>query len=144
MTLFESHSADQGTTWSASKAIRSDGLNFLPWVAARGNGTVAIGWYGGDAAGRPEKADNESAWFAYAAQSTDGGATFQVAKVREEPVKVGPLCPKGAACQQDRELLDYVSLAYDPEGRVHYAFTTSRELAGAKSGLVNYAGLATR
>ncbi|HEV8359388.1 MAG TPA: sialidase family protein [Candidatus Thermoplasmatota archaeon] len=141
MTLFEAHSADEGLTWTAPRALRSAGLNFLPWVAAHAPGHVAVGWYGGDAQGKPEEAGDDAAWFAYVAQSRDGGAAWSVAKVSDEPVKVGALCPKGAACTANRELLDYVSLAYAPDGRLHVAFVKSRELdGGVKAGLVHYAG----
>lgn len=145
MTVFVSRSGDGGTTWSPPQALRSEGLNFLPWVAAKGDGTVAVGWYGGDATGDPLEAAEDAAWYAYVAESSDGGRTFRVGYASDEPVKVGPMCPRGAACTADRELLDYVSLAYDAEGRLHYSFARSREVAGAKAGLVHYAGgLVTR
>lgn len=140
MTVFVSRSGNDGVTWSEPLPLRAAGLNFLPWLAARGDGTLAVGWYGGDATGKPEEAPEDAAWYAYVAESRDGGRTFEVAKVSEEPVKTGPLCPKGAACSGNRELLDYVSLAYGPDGRLHYAFARSREVAGQRAGLVHYAG----
>jgi hypothetical protein len=141
MTVFVSRSSDQGATWTEPFALRAAGLNFLPWVAARGDGQAAVGWYGGDAQGDPLEAPEDHPWFAYAAETRDGGATWSLARVSEEPVKLGPLCPRGAACgANNRELLDYVSLAYDPEGRLHYGFARSQELDGAKAGFVHYAG----
>lgn len=107
--------------------VRGTGQNFLPWAAAR-NGTAAVGWYGGDAAGDMTAAPGDAAWFAYAATAPDGlfraNGTL-VAKVSAEPVKTGPICPKGAACNGDRELLDYVSLVFDGAGRLHYTFARS-------------------
>lgn len=55
----------------------------------------------------------------------DGGETWSVAAVDPEPVKQGSLCPRGASCQGDRELLDYVSMIYAPDGRMHYAYARS-------------------
>jgi hypothetical protein len=49
-----------------------------------------------------------------------------IAYVSLEPVKTGPMCPRGAACDGDRELLDYVSMVYSG-GRVHYAFARSED-----------------
>lgn len=140
MTVFVSRSGDGGTTWTGPHPLRAEGLNFLPWVAARGDGTVAVGWYGGDATGEPLEAPEDAAWYPYVAESRDGGRSWAVVRVSEGPVKSGAFCPYGAACGSDRELLDYVSLEYDASGRLHYAFAKSREVAGAKAGLVHYAG----
>jgi hypothetical protein len=72
--------------------------------------------------------------------ATLGAGGWSVAPVGE-PVKVGAMCPRGAACPADRELLDYPSLAYGPDGALHVAFATSRELEGGlKAGLVSYVG----
>lgn len=143
MTLFYATSADAGLTWSVPEPIRAEGLNFLPWVAARGAGQVAVGWYGSgdaDATGDPVEAAADAAWFAYAAERASDGAAWTVTRVSDDPVKTGPVCPRGAACTADRELLDYVSLDYDLDGRLHFAFARSREVGGAKAGLVHYAG----
>jgi hypothetical protein len=142
MTVFVRGSGDEGLTWGEPEPLRSAGLNFLPWVAARGAGQVAVGWYGSDASGDPEKAGNDTAWFSYVAERSGPGQPWRVGKVSDEPVKTGPMCPKGAACRANRELLDYVSLAYDGDGRLHHAFATSREVGGAKAGLVHYAARA--
>lgn len=124
MTLFHSESPD-ARTWSEATAVRSQGLNFLPWVAAHGDGQVAIGWYGGDQTGDPTEAGDEARWYAYVAERPNGTAEFAIDRVSEAPVMQGPLCPKGASCSEDRELLDYVSLAYTPDGQLHYAFARS-------------------
>jgi hypothetical protein len=142
MTLFLSESADRGTTWTEPQALRAEGLNFLPWVAARGDGQVAVAWYGGNATGEPEEAGEDARWYAFVAERQGRGQPFRIGTVGEEPVKQGPMCPKGAACAANRELLDYVSLAYGPDGRLHMAFARSREVDGAKAGLVHYAGSA--
>lgn len=123
MATWVATSRDAGATWTEPLALRAEGLNFLPWVAAFGGGTVAVGWYGGNATGDPTEADDE--WFAYVAESHDGGNTFVVHRVSDEPVKVGSLCPKGASCDGDRELLDYVSMVYDATGALHYAYARS-------------------
>jgi hypothetical protein len=143
MTLFLSESRDEGLTWTGPLALRAEGLNFLPWVAARGDGQVAVAWYGGNATGNPEDAPEDAAWFTYVAERKGPGEPFSLgAASGAAPVKVGPMCPKGAACTGNREILDYPSLAYDAQGGIHVAFATSREVAGVKAGLVNYAASA--
>lgn len=140
MTVFHAESADGGLSWSEPLPLRSDGLNFLPWVAARGDGEVAVGWYGSDATGEPGDAPDGTQWRAYVAHRPENATEFAVAPVQEAPVKTGPMCAKGAACGSDRELLDYFSLDFGPDGRLHVAYAVSRELpGGAKAGLVTYA-----
>lgn len=156
MTLFHAESADLGITWTKPLALRAEGLNFLPWVAARGDGEVAVAWYGsgrvcdpsessavacgGNATGKPEEAPEDSEWFAYVAHRAGPGAAWSLGLANgDAPVKTGPLCPKGAACRGDRELLDYPSLVFDGAGNLHVAFATSREVDGVKAGLVTYA-----
>lgn len=108
--------------------VRGDGTNFLPWAAAR-DGAAAVGWYGGNETGDVVAAPASAQWFAKVALAPGGlftAGNFTVSRVAAEPVKTGGICPKGAACGSDRELLDYVSLAFDAEGRLHYAFAMSR------------------
>lgn len=139
MTTFYAVSEDDGVTWSEPLALRAAGLNFLPWVAARGDGDVAVGWYGSDATGVAVEAPDDTEWFAYVAHKPEGADAFTLLPVQAEPVKVGPMCAKGASCPGDRELLDYFSLAFDAAGALHVAFATSQEQGGSKVGLVSYA-----
>ena len=126
--------SDDLRTWSAPYAVTREGIHVLPWVDASG-GKVLVGWYGTGATGDPLEVPNSAEWFALAAQwnvtadpwlEPPRAATMPVTKVSLEPVKKGPMCPRGAACPSDRELLDYVSMVYDPEGQLHYAFARSQ------------------
>lgn len=132
MTLFLSESQDGARTWTTPEAIDATGLNFLPWLTARGEGQVAVGWYGGNATGDPQEVDEDVAWFAYVAERANTTAPWAVAKADARPVKLGPLCPIGAACPEDRELLDYVSLAYAPDGQLHYSYARSSTATGGE------------
>lgn len=125
VTLFHAESSEGVRNWSQPEAIRAEGVNVLPWVTARGEGQVAIGWYGGNATGDPTEAGEDAQWYAYVAERHGADASFGVDRVSDEPVKVGPMCPRGASCSEDRELLDYVSLAYTPDGQLHYSFARS-------------------
>ncbi len=140
MTVFHAESRDAGLTWTEPTALRAEGLNFLPWVAARGDGQVAVGWYGGDATGDPTEAGDDATWYAYIAERPDTGSAFAVDQVDPVPVMEGPLCPKGASCAEDRELLDYVSLVYGPDGELHYTFARSDTVLGqgAPTALVHH------
>ncbi|HET6406224.1 MAG TPA: sialidase family protein [Candidatus Thermoplasmatota archaeon] len=137
MTVFHSESRDRGATWSEPEVVRSAGTNFLPWVAAKA-GEVAVSWYGSDAAGDPSEAPEDTQWRLYVAVRRDGAWSIATTP---DPVKVGPMCAKGASCAGERELLDYAGIAYGPDGTLHTSFATSREVAGVKAGLVHYAPL---
>lgn len=139
MTVFHSESRDAGATWTPPVNVSEPGLGFLPWVAATGEGDVAVGYYWSPATGDPVEAPDETAWNAVVARRAGPDAAWTRANASADPVKTGPLCPRGAACPSDRELLDYFSLDYDAAGRLHVAFATSREVGGAKAGLVTYA-----
>lgn len=137
MYVFHSESRDGGATWSAPENVSAPGISFLPWVAAK-DGEVAIAYYWADAWGEPTEMPDEVAWYPVVARRATGGA-WQLANATSEPVKMGPMCARGAACPSDRELLDYPSLVYAPDGTLHVAFAKTRELSGVKAGLVGYA-----
>lgn len=140
MTVFHATSLDKGATWTEPVALRAEGLNFLPWVAATGDGEVAVAFYGGNATGVPDDAPEDAEWFAYVARRSGDHATFVVEKVQAEPVKVGPMCPRGGDCVAPmRDLLDYPGVAFGPDGALHVAYATSRQVNGVNAGLVTYA-----
>jgi hypothetical protein len=137
-------SSDEGQSWTRMTDVASHGVHAVPWIAARGNGTLAVGWYGNwTARGDPRKADNSTSWDALLAESTDGGKTWAYGVASATPVKVGPFCPNGAACDGNRELLDYVSLTFDPQGQLHYAFARSQAQGNGKTARVIVSNLAT-
>lgn len=111
--------------------IDGSGQGFLPWATAR-DGTTVVGWYGGNATGDMSKAPAASKWYAKAAVASAGHGifapgTFAVANVDATPVKTGPICPRGAACSGNRELLDYVGMVLDAKGGLHYTYTRSEQ-----------------
>ncbi len=128
MTVFFSESADGARTWSDPVTIRARGLNFMPWAAATGDGQVALAWYGGNATGEATEAVDDAEWFAYVAERANRSAPWVVQKVDTRPVKLGPMCPS-TPCQGDtRDLLDYLSLDYAPDGRLHVVFARSQSV----------------
>lgn len=139
LSLWISASDDGAITWSAPVLAADAGANILPWVAAMSDRRVAVGYYHADLVGKPR--GNETTWYAELAESHDGGATFATMRVAQ-PAKVGIICPEGTRCEEDRvsnrELQDYVGLAYGPDGALHFSYTKSRELGGALTGHIHY------
>lgn len=135
---------DGGATWSEPAVVRSDGTSALPWIAMMDAQRMAVGYFHGDYEGDPRNASSNVAWYAQVSETRDGGATWVTATAGDGPVKMGRFCPIGTFCERervsDRELLDYVGLAYAPDGTLHYSWTESRDLAdGLKDGHVHYA-----
>lgn len=148
ISLFASHLEGIGadaTEWTAPARIVSGGTTFLPWVAGDAeSGRVAVGAYFSNATGRAQDAPNETEWRLGIWESGTPLANASFERVfASEVVKRGPLCPEGAACASNRELLDYAAVAYGPDGRLHAAWARSREnpeAPGALIGHVHYAG----
>lgn len=127
MTIRYGSSSDRGETWTTPRALSHPGLALLPWIAARGDGEVAVGWYGSNATGNAAKAPAATEWFAFVARRFHDQAPFLLATTQPAPVKVGPLCPRGSECVN--ELLDYLGVEFSPSGTLLAAYTTSREVA---------------
>jgi hypothetical protein len=127
-TLYASFSADQGITWTPPLKV-AGGTALLPWVAAAGPGRAIIAYYGSPNAVDPLHAPADERWDAWAVL-VDHGVAQQPVRVSPFPVKVGRFCPRGAACDADRELLDYPAVAWR-DGWAQVAFSVSTQDAGA-------------
>jgi hypothetical protein len=61
-------------------------------------------------------------WHYYVAQTFDGGATWSVTRVSEDPVQVGAIW-NGGGSQPCRNLLDFADMDIDSHGRMHIGFS---------------------
>jgi hypothetical protein len=121
-------SRDGGLTFAPPIAVsNATGNGVLPWIAARADGTFAIGYYATRATGDTLTLPDTAAWDAVVAIVDPVKGVVAQGVASDGPVKMGPLCPYGSGCDKgkDRELLDYVSLAIDKAGRAHLAYATS-------------------
>lgn len=130
MATYHAQSPDAGESWTAPTPLRSEGLNFLPWLEARDDGDVAVAWYGGNHTGDPQEAPSDASWYAYLARRPGPTADWTVEKADPRPVKEGPLCPIGATCGDERELLDYANVEFG-EDRLHVSFARSSTVTDA-------------
>ena len=70
-----------------------------------------------------------ASWYTFTAQSLDentGTPHWTQTKVTPEPIHVGDVCTLGIFCvfpNSDRDLLDFIDIAVDPQGAAHVAFT---------------------
>lgn len=126
--LYFSSSRDQGLTWTPPLRI-ANGTALLPWIAAAGPGRAVIAYYGSPHAVDPLHAPSNERWDAWVVV-VDRGMAQPPIQVSPFPVKVGRFCPRGAACDADRELLDYPAVVWK-DGWAHVAFSVSILDAGA-------------
>jgi hypothetical protein len=136
--VFTTYSSDRGKTWSRHRSvgmIDSDETQFQPEIAVNNAGAVAVSWF--STAGFPRR----DHFNAYAAVSTDGGATFSapalVSSRPSMPRTPGNLTPVpfylpelgyGFISAYSRWAAggDYVGLASGPDGIFHLYWPDSR------------------
>jgi hypothetical protein len=126
--LHYSESHDQGSSWSAPIQV-AGGTSLLPWVSNAGDGRALVAYYGSPNPVDPLLAPAGERWDAWAVLVDHGVAQAPV-RVSPFPVKVGRFCPRGAACDADRELLDYPAVAWS-DGWAQVAFSVSTLDRGA-------------
>jgi hypothetical protein len=84
-------------------------------------------------------------WHLYIATTIDGGKSWKTADATPgDPVQRGSICTGGTTCGDDRNLLDFMDIAVDGEGRtlVGYADGCTGACA-ARGGAQNFDALAT-
>src|SRR5207249_2752251 len=107
------------------RTLVSTGTSVYPWIDARGV-KVAVNLYHTTANGTPDTVPEGAQWFETYLESTNGGATFSPLQIVDPiPVKSGPICTEGAGCAEDRELLDFQSIAIDSANRSLLTWTRS-------------------
>ena len=110
-------SRDHGHTWSPPMVVSAPGEKaaVFPAIAAgQAPGQAAVGWYSTDSSADPQ-ADGDQ-WRYYGATTSDFGATWDVAAVTRQPFHYGAICANGVLCTSNRNLLDFSSIAVDPQG----------------------------
>lgn len=133
--VFLTSSADQGATWTTPVQVDSGGGNgtaVMPWIVGGSPGTVDITWLGSSAlspdavaAGQPQQS-----WQVFFAQGTNvmsASPTFNQVQVTTNPVHDTNICFNGTGCSapNNRDLLEYYTMAVDPEGNANIAFADS-------------------
>lgn len=137
-----SRSSDFGQNWSvpltlAGLGSAAGGTPVFPWIDAR-NGKVSIVLYHNAAEATPGSVPEGSEWLTTYFESLNGGSTFSgMSQVDSTPVKTGPICTEGVNCSEDRELLDFLQVAIDPQSRANVAWT--RSIDGASDTEIRFA-----
>jgi hypothetical protein len=103
-----------GVTQNTSQSGKS---NVFPWVAADGDGHVAIAWYGADQAGNSNTVPLTTKWNVYVAESVNGHAitpVFTLSQATDHVNHTGQISTGGLLGSSDRSLADFFQIAIDP------------------------------
>ncbi|GEM_PF-3906969 len=135
-------STDHGNTWSKPKKVNQHpGTYVEAWVTAGAKGHVAVAYYGTRAAPNPERALGE--WYPIVAETEDATAAEPVwheASMTKDFVQYGPVCMRGSACGNARNLLDFFQIQSDKAGMLHVAYVDGRDGGSARLSNVMYVG----
>lgn len=127
-----SHSKDKGARWTEPLRVDADGTAVQPWIEAAGPGEVALVWYGSNTTALSDSA-TDAAWHVRMARSWDAThvtPTFERTTVTPEPVRVGPICTVGIACDGNRDLLDFFQVKLDRQGYAHVIYADTESGSG--------------
>jgi hypothetical protein len=143
--VYYSSSTDQGQSWSSPVQVNTAPAvtNEFLWAQAGASGTLALAWYGTDAAGSPDGFPswfNDPAgataykWWGYLGVitgATTARATIAQQRFTEKPMHYGQICNHGIGCSVDggdRTMADFFGFSTDKGGalRIVYNDTTSQ------------------
>lgn len=114
-------SRDRGQTWQNSIDVGCPyniSNTAFPVVVAGDDDRAAFAFLGA-APANPQ----DQIWHLYVATTIDGGATWQtVDATPADPVQRGTICSGGISCGSDRNLLDFMDVEVDAEGRILVAY----------------------
>jgi hypothetical protein len=129
--VYYSFSTNHGTRWSPAvkvtrKTSQAGKSNVFPWIAADGNGHVAIAWYGADQAGNSNTISTTNThWNVFIAESVNGHAispVFAVSQATDHSNHTGQISTGGLLGSSDRSLADFFQIGIDPNHLVNIAY----------------------
>src|SRR5712671_288117 len=129
--VYYSFSSNHGTRWSPAikvtrKTSQAGKSNVFPWIAADGNGHVAIAWYGADQAGNSNTISTTNThWNVFIAESVNGHAispAFKFSQATDHSNHTGQISTGGLTGASDRRLADFFQIGIDPSHLVNIAY----------------------
>lgn len=141
-------SHDKGKTWlydqNVGAALGIKNIVF-PAVTAGDDNRAVFAFLGTTTGGNYQDADNfAGVWHLYVATTYDGGQSWvTVDATPTDPVEKGSICTGGTTCGNDRNLLDFIDVTTDSQGRVLVAYADGCTGTCASGGAQNYDALAS-
>ncbi|MGV4987949.1 hypothetical protein ACVB8X_24890 [Streptomyces sp. NRAIS4] len=141
-------SHDKGKTWlydqNVGAALGIKNVVF-PAVTAGDDNRAAFAFLGTTTGGNyQDTAAFKGVWHLYVATTYDGGQSWAtVDATSTDPVQRGSICTGGTTCGKDRNLLDFIDVTIDAQGRVLAAYADGCTGTCATGGAQNYDALAS-
>jgi hypothetical protein len=129
--VYYSFSNNHGTRWAPAIKVtqntpQAGKSNVFPWIAADGNGHVAIAWYGADQAGNSNTVSaTNTHWNVFAAESVNGHAIspiFAVSQASDHSNHTGQISTGGLLGSSDRSLADFFQIGIDSNHLINIAY----------------------
>jgi len=142
-------SHDHGETWVDGQDVGAQlGVQnvVFPAMVAGDDNRAAFAFLGTTTGGNYQDTANfAGVWHLYIATTIDGGTSWKtVDATPTDPVQRGSICTGGTTCGDDRNLLDFMDVTVDGQGRVLVGFADGCTGAcAADGGAQNYDALAT-
>lgn len=141
-------SHDQGKTWVNDQNVGAQlGVKNIvfPAVVAGDANRAAFAFLGSTTGGNYQDQQNFTGeWHLYVATTYDGGVSWVTTDATPtDPVQKGSICTGGTTCGQDRNLLDFMDVTIDKQGRILVGYADGCTGACATGGAQNYDSLAT-
>lgn len=140
-------SNDQGETWKNDQDVGAQlGIKNIvfPAVVAGDDDRAAFAFLGTTTAGNYQASDFTGIWHLYVSTTYDGGRSWvTIDATPNDPVQRGPICTGGTTCGSARNLLDFMGIDVDKEGRVVVGYADGCTGSCVEAGPNNYDKLAT-
>ena len=121
-----------GVHWAQPVQVSAAGSNAFPWITAGDPGRVAVTYYhateekeNGSYVYDDLKHGSFTVELSQSLNALSTAPTFRQNTVSEHPIKYGPICTQGTACEVsmgDRSLGDYLQVGHDARGAAVVAY----------------------
>ncbi|NJC71709.1 hypothetical protein HC031_18570 [Planosporangium thailandense] len=141
-------SHDKGQTWENDQDVGAAlGIanTVFPAMVAGDADRAAFAFLGTPTGGNYQDTANfKGEWHLYVATTYDSGRTWSLTDATpNDPVQKGSICTGGTTCGNDRNLLDFIDVQIDKQGRVLVAYADGCTGACSGGGAQNFDALAT-
>jgi len=141
-------SHDHGRSWGDGQDVGAQlGVQnvVFPAMVAGDDNRATFAFLGSTTSGNYQDAQHfAGVWHLYLATTIDGGSSWEtVDATPTDPVQRGSICTGGTTCGNDRNLLDFMDVTVDGQGRVLVGFADGCTGACATGGAQNFDALAT-
>jgi hypothetical protein len=141
-------SHNRGLTWENDQDVGAQlGLQNIvfPAVVAGDDNRAAFAFLGTPTGGNYQDTNNfRGIWHLYVSTTYDGGRSWKTVDVTpNDPIQRGSICTGGTTCGNDRNLLDFMDVTIDRQGRVMVGFADGCVAACIASGPNSFSAWAT-